>query len=66
MFSGSLRQVTGKVAHFLDKDLTDSIIYWTSNTKNDLIFLLVTIGPLQQDIKINYELKLIVMNIING
>ena len=40
MFSGSLRQVTGKVAHFLDKDsFTDSIIYWISNTKNDLISL---------------------------
>ena len=40
LFTNSERQVTGKVEHFLDKNsFTDNIIYWTSNTKNDLISL---------------------------
>ena len=40
MFINSDRQVTGNIPHFLDKDsFTDNIIYWTSNTKNDLISL---------------------------
>ena len=38
LFSNSERQVTGKIEHFLDKNsFTDNIVYWTSNTKNDLI-----------------------------
>tara|TARA_Y100000741_G_scaffold318737_1_gene266121 strand:- start:96 stop:665 length:570 start_codon:yes stop_codon:yes gene_type:complete len=40
LFTNSERQVTGKVEHFLDKNsFTDNIVYWTSNTKNDLISL---------------------------
>ncbi len=40
LFTNSERQVTGKVEHFLDKNsFTDNIIYWASNTKNDLISL---------------------------
>ena len=40
LFTNSERQVTGKVEHFLDKNsFTDNIIYWTSNTQNDLISL---------------------------
>ena len=40
LFTNSEKQETGRVEHFLDKNsFTDNIIYWTSNTKNDLISL---------------------------